>query len=140
MNEYFSTPIGAYTANSKGHKQVRQAVANFIHDRDNNLIADWTNVYLTNGASEGVRIAMNLLLRDQTDGVMVPIPQYPLYSALLTMGKGVMVKYFLDEDKGWGINSEDILKRIKNAVDLGIKIRGMVVINPGNPTGNVLSR
>lgn len=51
-----------------------------------------------------------------------------------------MVKYFLDESKGWGVDSNDILKRIKNAVDLGIKIRGMVVINPGNPTGNVLSR
>lgn len=140
MNEYFSTPIGAYTANSKGHKQVRQAVANFIDERDGIFGADWTKVYLTNGASEGVRIAMNVLLRDQTDGVLVPIPQYPLYSALLTMGRGVMVKYFLDEDRNWGINSQDIVKRIKNAVDLGIHVRAMVVINPGNPTGNVLTR
>lgn len=51
-----------------------------------------------------------------------------------------MVKYYLDEEKGWGVNPEEIVQRIKNAKDLGINLRGMVVINPGNPTGNVLKR
>ena len=71
---------------------------------------------------------------------MVPIPQYPLYSALLTLDGGTMVKYYLDEEKNWGVDPKEILQRIKNAKDLGINLRGMVVINPGNPTGNVLSR
>ena len=71
---------------------------------------------------------------------MVPIPQYPLYSALLTLDNGTMVKYYLDEDKNWGVDPEEIVSRIKNAKDLGINLRGMVVINPGNPTGNVLRR
>lgn len=71
---------------------------------------------------------------------MVPIPQYPLYSALLTLEGGTMVKYYLDEENQWGTNTEDILMRIKNAKDLGINLRALVVINPGNPTGNVLSK
>lgn len=51
-----------------------------------------------------------------------------------------MVKYYLDEEKNWGVNCDDIYQRIKNAKDLGINLRAMVVINPGNPTGNVLSK
>ena len=66
---------------------------------------------------------------------MVPIPQYPVYSALLTLDGGTLVKYFLDEEKGWGIDPQDIEKRINNAKDLGVNLRAMVVINPGNPTG-----
>jgi aspartate/methionine/tyrosine aminotransferase len=81
-----------------------------------------------------------MLIRDKQDGVLVPIPQYPLYSALLTLDGGTMIKYFLKEDKKWGIDPEDIQNRIKNAIDLGIKPRAIVVINPGNPTGQVLRR
>jgi alanine transaminase len=51
-----------------------------------------------------------------------------------------MVKYYLDEDRNWGVDADDIELRLKNAKDLGINMRGMVVINPGNPTGNVLRR
>lgn len=65
----------------------------------------------------------------------MPIPQYPLYSALLTLDGGTMVKYYLKEDRNWGISPEDIQQRIMSAKDLGINVRGMVVINPGNPTG-----
>lgn len=85
-------------------------------------------------------MAFKMLIRDQKDGIMVPIPQYPLYSALLTLDGGTMVKYYLDEDKNWGVDSDDILLRIKNAKDLGINLRAMVVINPGNPTGQILRR
>ena len=63
-----------------------------------------------------------------------------MYSALLTLDGGTLVKYFLDEEKGWGIDPEDIENRIKHAKDLGINLRAMVVINPGNPTGQVLKR
>jgi alanine transaminase len=50
-----------------------------------------------------------------------------------------MVKYYLDEDKSWGVDPKEIQERIKTAKDLGINLRAIVVINPGNPTGNVLS-
>lgn len=78
-------------------------------ERDGSAVdCDWNNVYLTNGASEAVRTSFKLLIREQRDGIMIPIPQYPLYSALLTLDGGTMVKYYLDESKDWGINPEEI--------------------------------
>ena len=75
MNTLFTTPIGGYTNNSKGHAQVRQAIERYIDTRDGHHVhADWNNIFLTNGASEGVRIMLKMLLRNKQDGVMVPIP------------------------------------------------------------------
>jgi len=51
-----------------------------------------------------------------------------------------MVKYFLEEDKNWGVDPEEIQMRVKNAKDLGVRLRAITVINPGNPTGQVLRR
>jgi aspartate/methionine/tyrosine aminotransferase len=70
---------------------------------------------------------------------MVPIPQYPLYSAQLTLDGGTMVKYHLVEEQNWGVDPDDIRNQIKNAKDLDVDVRAIVVINPGNPTGNVMS-
>lgn len=136
-----TSPMGAYTANSKGEVFVRQAVADYIERRDGPAVtANWNNIYMTNGASEGVRTAFKLLLTEKTDGVLVPIPQYPLYSALMTLEGGTLVKYYLDEDKKWGVDAPDLERRIISAKDLGINLKSMVVINPGNPTGNILRR
>jgi len=60
---------------------------------------------MTNGASEGVRRALNLCLGKSNDGVLVPIPQYPLYSALIKLNGATMVQYYLDEEKNWGVNT-----------------------------------
>lgn len=95
---------------------------------------------MTNGASEGVRHVFKLLIREKNDGIMVPIPQYPIYSALCTLERGTMVKYYLEEDKNWGVDPVDIERRIIAAKDEGTNLRAIVVINPGNPTGNVLRR
>ena len=67
------SPIGAYTGNSKGYQFVREKVARFISERDG-VQADPNNIYMTNGASEGVRTSFNLLIRKESDGVMIPIP------------------------------------------------------------------
>ena len=50
------------------------------------------------------------------------------------------MKYYLDEDKNWGVDAEEIESRILNAKDLGVRPRAIVIINPGNPTGQVLKR
>ena len=141
ISSQLTSPMGAYTANSKGHMFIRESIARYIENRDGAAVtADFNNIYMTNGASEGVRMAFKLMIRDSKDGIMVPIPQYPLYSALLTLDGGTMVKYYLDESKEWGVDAEEIQNRIAAAKDLGINLRGMVVINPGNPTGQVLKR
>lgn len=135
----FSTPMGAYTSNSKGHQTIRMEIAKYISKRDG-VEANANNIFMTNGASEGVRICFKMIARNYKQGILIPIPQYPLYSAETALNGGTMVKYYLDEDKNWGVDINDIRLRIKNAKDVGIDLRAIVVINPGNPTGNVLRR
>ena len=69
------TPLGAYTSNSKGYDSIRKSVCKFIEKRDGPAVkTDPEDIYLTNGASEGVRTAMKLLIRSPKDGILVPIP------------------------------------------------------------------
>lgn len=133
------SPVGAYTGNSKGWEYVRKTVSNFINERDGLSDSNSDNVYLTNGASEGVRLAFTELIRNPNDGILVPIPQYPLYSAQLTLNAGQLLPYYLDEEKGWSLNVEDMETIVRKSLKNGITPRAIVVINPGNPTGQVLS-
>lgn len=71
---------------------------------------------------------------------MIPIPQYPLYSALITLNGGYQIPYYLDESQNWSLDVADVKQKIDKAQREGINIRCIVVINPGNPTGQVLSR
>lgn len=136
------SPMGAYTPNSKGFEYVRVKVAEFINKRDNlqNSLANPKDIYLTNGAGEGVKLVLNMLIRGENDGIMIPIPQYPLYSALITLMGGRQINYYLDETKNWNLDINDVKKKISDSVKAGIIIRSIVIINPGNPTGQVLSK
>jgi aspartate/methionine/tyrosine aminotransferase len=76
--------IGAYTSNSKGFIYARKKVAEYlsnVHGVDSNI----DNLYMSNGASEVVRTLFTMLIRNESDGILIPIPQYPLYSALITL-------------------------------------------------------
>ena len=95
---------------------------------------------MTNGASEAVRLAFTALLRNSNDGILIPIPQYPLYSALLTLYGGELLPYYLDESRNWGLNKDELHKLVDRAIDNGFTPRSIVVINPGNPTGQVMGR
>jgi len=96
------------------------------------------NVFLTDGASKGVEFLLKLVLRDRHDGVMVPIPQYPLYSAALALAQAHLLPYELDEDAGWSLPVSQLEASLAEARKNGVSCRGLVVINPGNPTGNCL--
>jgi alanine transaminase len=128
--------VGAYT-DSIGFKFVRDEVCDMLEARDGHRV-DANHVFLTNGASEGVRLMMTALGASHLGGkvgIMTPIPQYPLYSALTTMIDGEMVGYYLDESKGWAISEAELQKQYDAAEAKGIKTRALVVINPGNPSG-----
>lgn len=130
--------VGAYSE-SRGIEGVRERVAGAIERRDG-VSSRAQAIFLTNGASEAVKTLLALLIRRKTDGVMVPIPQYPLYSATMTALGGSRVDYFLDEENGWGLHVDQLERSLKDAREEGIDVRAIVVINPGNPTGQVLSR
>jgi aspartate/methionine/tyrosine aminotransferase len=129
---------GAYTQ-SPGIPFVRQAVADFITRRDG-IPADKDHIILTDGASKGAQAVLMALLSSPVDGFMIPIPQYPLYSATLALYGGKQIGYYLDEENSWQLNQSILTASIEEAVARGIRPRAIVVINPGNPTGAVLSR
>jgi aspartate/methionine/tyrosine aminotransferase len=78
------------------------------------------------------------IIRNKRDGILIPIPQYPLYSDTITLLGGTEIHYYLDESKGWGLSMEEIKDEVKSARLKGTNPRGLVVINPGNPTGQIL--
>jgi aspartate/methionine/tyrosine aminotransferase len=129
---------GAYTQ-SAGIPFIRQAVADFIHRRDN-IPADREHVILTDGASKGVQGTILALLKTHHSGFMIPIPQYPLYSATIDLYGGRQIGYFLDENSTWQLNEAILAESITEAKAKGIDPVAIAVINPGNPTGAVLSR
>ena len=129
--------LGAYT-HSAGMPFIREAVAEFIQHRDG-IPADMNNILLTDGASKGVQAAMSMLINNPNDGFMIPIPQYPLYSATIELYGAKQINYYLDEKHNWQLNEEELKKSYDNAKKRGIKPVALVVINPGNPTGAVLS-
>ncbi len=129
---------GAYTQ-AMGIPFIREAVAEFIARRDG-IPADKAHVILTDGASKGVEAAIVALLRDRSDGIMIPIPQYPLYSAEIALRGGRAIGYFLDEAHHWQLKEEALASSLAHARAGGTRPVAIVVINPGNPTGAVLTR
>lgn len=133
--------VGSYS-DSPGIEVIRRHVAEYIQERDGGVPADWQNVVLCAGASEGIRAVMKLLTNPdggKRPGVMIPIPQYPLYSASLAEYNMQQIGYYLNEDKNWSLDVDELERSYNEALNHCVP-RALVVINPGNPTGNVLSR
>lgn len=133
---------GAYTE-SKGPKFVRDAVAAFIDRRDGGadgpaVKSDPDKIFLTNGASDGAKHVIEMLLAKPTDGIMIPIPQYPLYSATIRKCGGVQVDYFPDEERDWALDRAALEDAYSRASSAGVTVKAIVAINPGNPTGAIL--
>ena len=128
---------GAYS-HSQGIRALREDVAAFIQERDG-VACDVDDLFLTNGASAAIQMVLSALSSHEKCGVMVPIPQYPIYTATIRVLNGQTVGYYLDEDKDWELNVEELERAYQEAVEAGIDVRAMVLINPGNPTGQVLS-
>jgi len=93
------------------------------------------------GASEGIRAVLKLLKGegDKKPAVMIPTPQYPLYSASLAEYDIQQVGYFLDESRNWAMDVAELERSIVKAKN-NYNVRAIVIINPGNPTGQVLTR
>lgn len=129
--------VGAYTS-SQGVYGIRETVADYIQIRDEGEPASPDDIFLTDGATTAVTHLLSLICRGLECGVLIPIPQYPVYTALLTLYNTSAIPYHLDEESGWSTNPEEIEKQINKAIRDGIKPTVIVVINPGNPTGAVL--
>lgn len=129
--------VGAYS-HSKGIPFIRKSIAKFIEARDG-FPADPERIYLCAGASNGVTQLLNSLSTGPSSGFLIPIPQYPLYSATLTLVNSSAIQYHLDEKKGWATNVDEVREIVAATKEQNIDLKSIVVINPGNPTGAVLS-
>uniref|UniRef100_A0A8C7IT74 alanine transaminase n=1 Tax=Oncorhynchus kisutch TaxID=8019 RepID=A0A8C7IT74_ONCKI len=139
--EHENTIQRSYSA-SQGVDCIRQDVAVYIEQRDKGVPADWDNIYLTTGASDGIVSILKMLVSGQgrsRSGVMIPIPQYPLYSAAISELEAVQINYYLDEDNCWALDINE-LHRAYQAAKEHCHPRVICIINPGNPTGQVQSR
>uniref|UniRef100_H9G7S6 Alanine aminotransferase 1 n=1 Tax=Anolis carolinensis TaxID=28377 RepID=H9G7S6_ANOCA len=133
--------IGAYSA-SPGIELIRQDVARFIERRDGGIPCNSENIFLSTGASDAIVTILKLLVsgegRSRT-GVLIPIPQYPLYSAALAELNAVQVNYYLDEEKSWALDVGELRRALRQAQE-HCRPKVLCIINPGNPTGQVQSR
>ena len=133
--------VGAYS-DATGVEIIRRHVAEYIKERDG-VDSDWQNVVLTTGASEGAKSVLSFINSTATDGiptgVMVPIPQYPLYSATLTELGMNLISYYLDESNQWALDIDELSRALTQAKSV-CRPKAIVVINPGNPTGSVLTK
>jgi alanine-synthesizing transaminase len=124
-------PNSAGYSDSKGIFAARKAV---MHETQKQGIAGVTldDIYLGNGASELITMATNALL-DNGDELLLPMPDYPLWTAATSLSGGTPVHYLCDEANGWMPNLDDIRAKITP------RTKGIVVINPNNPTGVLYS-
>jgi alanine-synthesizing transaminase len=124
-------PNSAGYSDSKGIFGARKAV---MHETQRQGIkgVGLEDIYLGNGASELIVMATNGLL-DDGDELLLPAPDYPLWTAAVSLSGGTPVHYLCDEANGWMPDIEDIRKKITPHT------KGIVVINPNNPTGVLYS-
>ncbi len=124
-------PASAGYSDSKGIFAARKAV---MHETQKQGIAGVTldDIYLGNGASELIAMSTNALLNDG-DEMLLPAPDYPLWTATSSLSGGTPVHYLCDEANGWMPDLDDIRAKITP------RTKGIVVINPNNPTGALYS-
>ena len=125
-------PTSAGYSDSKGIFAARKAV---MHETQRQGVKGVTldDIYLGNGASELIVMATNGLLNDG-DELLLPAPDYPLWTAVASLSGGTPVHYLCDESNGWMPDLADIRRKITP------NTKGIVIINPNNPTGALYSR
>lgn len=118
-------------SDSKGMFSARKSIMQYYQVKGVKGV-DIGDIYLGNGVSELITMSMQGLL-DNGDEILVPSPDYPLWTASVTLAGGNAVHYICDEQNEWNPDIEDIKKKITP------KTKGIVIINPNNPTGALYS-
>ena len=119
-------------SDSKGIFAARKAIMQYCQEKGIQGVA-LDDIYTGNGVSELIVLAMNALLNNG-DEVLVPAPDYPLWTAAVSLSGGAPVHYLCDESKEWAPDLVDLRKKITP------RTKAIVVINPNNPTGAIYSK
>ncbi|MDV8023454.1 pyridoxal phosphate-dependent aminotransferase [Rhodococcus sp. IEGM 1330] len=126
-------PVAQGYSESKGILSARRAIVTRYELEPGFPELDVDDIYLGNGVSELITMTMQALL-DDGDEVLIPAPDYPLWTAMTTLSGGKAVHYMCDEENGWNPDLADIESKITP------KTVALLVINPNNPTGAVYSK
>ena len=119
-------------SDSRGLFSARKAIMQYCQIKGIPNVG-MNDIYTGNGVSEMITMSMQALLNNG-DEILVPAPDYPLWTASVSLGGGTPVHYMCDEQADWNPDIEDIKKKITD------RTKGIVIINPNNPTGAVYSR
>ncbi len=114
-------------SDSKGLAEAREAIVRY-NEKKGIMGVTPNDIYTGNGVSELITMSMQGLL-DYGDEILVPSPDYPLWTASVTLAGGTAIHYICDEAAGWYPDIEDIRRKITP------RTKGIVIINPNNPTG-----
>lgn len=128
-----AVPTSHGYSDSQGILSARRAIVSRYEETPDFPRVDPDDVYLGNGVSELITMTMQALL-DEGDEVLIPAPDYPLWTAMTSLADGVPVHYLADEENGWQPDLDDIRARVTP------RTKAIVVINPNNPTGAVYTR
>ncbi len=118
-------------SDSKGIFNARKAIMHYSQQKNIKGVTI-EDIYTGNGVSELIVLAMNALLNNG-DEILVPAPDYPLWTAAVSLSGGTPVHYMCDEKNGWAPDINDIRSKVTP------KTKGIVIINPNNPTGAIYS-
>ena len=119
-------------SDSRGLFSARKAIMQYCQIKGIPNVG-MNDIYTGNGVSEMITMSMQALLNNG-DEILVPAPDYPLWTASVSLGGGTPIHYMCDEQADWNPDIDDIKKKITD------RTKGIVIINPNNPTGAVYSR
>ena len=125
-------PMAQGYSDSRGIYSARTAVASFYQSEGMRDV-DVDDVFIGNGVSEMISLVLQAMV-DNGDEILVPAPDYPLWTGAVTLSGGTPVHYLCDEDNDWMPDLADIEAKITPAT------KALVIINPNNPTGAVYSK
>lgn len=130
--------FGAYSP-SAGVSLFREIAAAWFSERDG-FPCDASSVFLTDGASPAIKTCLEMLISSPSDGILIPVPQYPLYTATITRLNGRAVPYYLSEEHGWALHPTELERALREArAQCDKTVKALAVINPANPTGALLN-
>ena len=122
-------PNAAAYSDSKGIFTARKAIMHYCQEKNIEGV-ELDDIYTGNGVSELIVLSMNGLL-NHGDEILVPSPDYPLWTAAVSLSSGTPVHYLCDEAQGWAPSIDDMRAKVSS------KTKGIVIINPNNPTGAI---
>ena len=122
-------PNAAAYSDSKGIFTARKAIMHYCQEKNIEGV-ELDDIYTGNGVSELIVLSMNGLL-NHGDEILVPSPDYPLWTAAVSLSSGTPVHYLCDEARGWAPCFDDMRAKVSS------KTKGIVIINPNNPTGAI---